>query len=55
VASNQIPFRPWQVIAQELSTETDPVRISELAAELNCALSEQTAHLNPSARPTYKP
>jgi GAF domain-containing protein len=35
------PFRPWRVIAQELSAETSPNRIIELSIELNSALEEQ--------------
>jgi len=35
-------IRPWRVVAQELSGETDPARVSELAAELSRALNEQT-------------
>ena len=33
--------RRWQVIAQELSAETNPVRLLELSKELNRALNEQ--------------
>ncbi len=36
-----IPSRPWRVIAQELSQETDPKRVLELSQELNRALEQQ--------------
>jgi GAF domain-containing protein len=35
------PYRKWQVIAQELSTEKNPERVVELSKELNHALDEQ--------------
>ena len=35
------PCRPWQVIAQELSTEMNAQRLLELSDELNRALDEQ--------------
>ena len=38
--------RPWRVIAEELSRETDPVMVTALARELNLALDEQQACLN---------
>jgi hypothetical protein len=33
--------RPWRVIAQELSQETNSKRFTELAEELSCALEER--------------
>jgi len=36
-----VPSRPWDIIAQELSQETDEERILELLEELNQALNEQ--------------
>lgn len=33
--------RPWKVIAEEVSHEQDPVRLSKLIEELNRALDEQ--------------
>jgi hypothetical protein len=34
--------RPWRLIAQEPVRQTDPLRLSELAQELTCAINEQT-------------
>jgi hypothetical protein len=39
--------RPWQVIAKELSIETNSKRIFELAGELTNALDEKGHHTNP--------
>ena len=36
-----IRSRPWRAIARELSTEMNPERVAELAAELSRALDEQ--------------
>ncbi len=36
------PVRPWQVVAQELSRETNSKRVLDLAVELNKALREQS-------------
>jgi len=33
--------RPWKVIAQEVSGEQDPAKLTKLIAELNQALDEQ--------------
>jgi hypothetical protein len=33
--------RPWQAIAEEVTRETDPEKLTELVAELNRALDEQ--------------
>jgi hypothetical protein len=33
--------RPWKVVAQELSDERDPDKLTKLIAELNQALDEQ--------------
>lgn len=35
------PSRPWRVIANELSREKDPEKVTELAKELTQALDEQ--------------
>ena len=35
------PFRRWQVVAQELTTEANPERVLELSNELTRALDEQ--------------
>jgi hypothetical protein len=34
-------IRPWRIVAEELSRETDPKRVFELSRELNEALKEQ--------------
>lgn len=38
---NPYHSRPWQVIVEELSRETDPKKVFTLSAELNQALYEQ--------------
>src|SRR5215472_5119294 len=38
---NAAPSHPWRLIAQELSKETNPKRVAELAHELNAALDQQ--------------
>jgi hypothetical protein len=40
-SSLAIPSRPWRVIAEELTTETDPAKIIELSEELRRALDKQ--------------
>jgi hypothetical protein len=39
--SENIPNRPWQVIAEELATERDAQRVRDLSFELNEALDAQ--------------
>src|SRR5215831_6189694 len=39
--SGKVPYRRWEVIAQELRTETNSERVLELSRELNRALDEQ--------------
>jgi hypothetical protein len=39
--------RPWQLIAVELSGETNPERIRELVRELHLALCEQDVNRSP--------
>lgn len=40
-SSLSIPSRPWRVIAEELTGETDLAKIFELSEELNCALNKE--------------
>jgi hypothetical protein len=40
-----IPSRPWRVIAEELSRETNPKRVLELSQELTRAIDEQSGTL----------
>ena len=35
------PIRPWQVIAEEVSRESDSAKLTHLLEELNRALDEQ--------------
>lgn len=35
--------RPWKIIADEVSSEKDPVKLSRLIEELNRALDEQAS------------
>jgi hypothetical protein len=44
--------RPWKIIADEVSGERDPVKLSRLIEELNRALDEQasTANRNPEVK-----
>lgn len=44
------PSRPWEVIAEELASETKADRIIELARELNSALDNREAHLKLQGR-----
>jgi hypothetical protein len=41
-----IRSRPWRIIAQQLSVETKPERISELCDELTNAMNEQLGRIN---------
>jgi hypothetical protein len=41
-----IRSRPWRVIAQQLSVETKPERITELCEELASAMNEQLGKIN---------
>ena len=50
-----IPSRPWRIIAEELSKENNPKRITELSQELNAALEEQTGRLYKAARDGHMP
>jgi hypothetical protein len=43
---NHSRCRPWRVIAQELATETDHQKVTELSVELNHALEEQLGKLD---------
>lgn len=45
--ASPISSRPWRVIAEELSQETDSQRILELSFELNRALDEQGISIDP--------
>ena len=40
--------RPWKVIAQEVSGEEDPAKLTKLIAELNQALDEQRVGGSPA-------
>ena len=40
-----IPSRPWLVVAEELSRELNPKRVTELTDELLRALDEQEQNL----------
>jgi hypothetical protein len=42
------PARPWKVIAQEVSGEQDPAKLTKLVAELNQALDEQAIGRSPA-------
>jgi hypothetical protein len=39
------PLRPWRIVAEELSCETDPKRVLELSHELNESLKQQQIQL----------
>jgi len=47
--------RPWRQIAQELERERDPLKILDLAAELNAALDAQGATARPGERKVTQP
>ena len=40
--------RPWKAIAQEVSGEQDPAKLTKLVAELNQALDEQGSGTSPA-------
>jgi hypothetical protein len=40
--------RPWKAIAQEVSGEQDPAKLTKLVAELNQALDEQGIERSPA-------
>jgi hypothetical protein len=44
--------RPWQTVAEELSHETDPNRVSELVRELFEALESERTAENIEPKPT---
>lgn len=44
------PVRPWRVVAEELSRETDPHRVLQLGQELNQALKEQEFQISKDGR-----
>jgi hypothetical protein len=48
------PVRPWRVIAEELSRETDSQRVFELGEELNQALKEQELQIPEDDRESAK-
>ena len=40
-APQPVLSRPWRIVVQELSQETNPKRVLELAEELNRAFAEE--------------